>query len=282
MPLCDNKMVKILRKGIDIRQFYTPIQPTVRQADESVSYCEFLPDIKLQEFIYCYWQLNSLSPLLEPFNYRVVADGCIDIFFDLDDLDESFIMGFCKKYTKFPLEKTFNYVGIRFLPTMFPQLFKIKASELSNYSEYLSVVLPVFADFIRSRFNPHLTTEGIKDLLDNYFFDHLSHNNINNDFRLYTALNTILCNVDRLYIEKDLDSGISSRHLRRLFDFYVGCTPKAFSQVIRFQKVLNTDLSLESLRLHKPFFDAGYYDQTHFIKEFKLFYGLTPSHAFSK
>jgi len=31
-------------------------------------------------------------------------------------------MGFCKKYTEFSIGHEFNYVGIRFLPTMFPQL----------------------------------------------------------------------------------------------------------------------------------------------------------------
>ncbi|MEL6824118.1 MAG: DUF6597 domain-containing transcriptional factor, partial [Calditrichota bacterium] len=105
----------------DIRNLYTPIQPTVKQTADRVSYREFLPDASLQSFIYCYWELKTSQPLKEAFNYRVVADGCIDIFFSLDKPTDNFVMGFCREYTEFELDSSFHYIGIRFLPTMFPQ-----------------------------------------------------------------------------------------------------------------------------------------------------------------
>ena len=77
-------------------QLYNPIQPTIKQSDENVTYQEIVPNQPLQEFIYCYWQLKTHKPLSEQFNYRVVADGCIDIFFGLNTPEESFVMGFCK------------------------------------------------------------------------------------------------------------------------------------------------------------------------------------------
>lgn len=83
-------------------------------------------------------------------------------------------------------------------------------------------------------------------------------------------------------IENDLNTGISSRQLRRLFDFYIGDTAKTFSKVVRFQNILRANPSSQSLRQNKLFFDVGYYDQAHFIKEFKNFYGVTPSKAFGR
>ena len=133
----------------NIRQLYKPIQPTVKLSAENVTYVEFLPDEKLQPFIYCYWQLKTTKTLSEKYNYKVVADGCIDIFFELNNPQENFVMGFCKKYTEFPLEKDFNYIGIRFLPTMFPQLFNISAKTLSNKFEHLQNVIPATSDFIK-------------------------------------------------------------------------------------------------------------------------------------
>lgn len=257
-----------------------PIQPTVKQADEGVTYQELAPDEQIRPYIYCYWQLQTLTPLVQQFNYRVVADGCIDIFFELNNPEENFVMGFCKKYTEFPLPNTFNYVGVRFLPTMFPQLFHINAAELSNRFEQLELVAPLTAQFIKNNFHPALNLASIKTKFDTYFFHLLKDINFNADVRLYEALHVILKNFGVLNLEKDLDTGISQRQLRRLFEFYIGDTPKTFSKVVRFQHILRAKPSSQSLKQNKLFYDQGYYDQAHFIKEFKNFYGVTPNQAF--
>lgn len=266
----------------DIRQFYTPIQPTVKQSSENVEYLEFLPDVRLQPFIYCYWRLKTTRTLDEEFVYRVVADGCIDIFFELANPAENYVMGFCREYTQFPLENRFDFVGVRFLPTMFPQFFEINASELSNRFEHLRLVVPSVSDFITGSFHAWQKTAEIKKLLDEFFRQLLTQTDFDFDRRLYRAIDIVLRNFGVLDIEKGLDTGISPRQLRRLFDFYIGDTPKVFSRVVRFQNVLKAKPSQRSLRENKLFFDVGYYDQAHFIKEFKNFYGVTPNKAFGR
>jgi AraC-like DNA-binding protein len=271
-----------MHSSINIRDLYNPLQPTVKQSAENVTYSEFAPDYKLQQFIYCYWQLRTTNQLTEQFNYRVVADGCVDIFFELDQPHESFVMGFCKKFTEFPLSNSFNYVGIRFLPTMFPQLFNINAKELSNRFEDLRSVLPSVAQFIRNNLHAAMDAVQITQLFNNYFQQHITTVEFNNDNRLYEALELILNSQGMHTVENGLTNGISTRQLRRLFEFYIGDTPKVFSQVVRFQAILKAKPSSQSLRQNKLFFDAGYYDQSHFIREFKNFYGVTPAKAFGR
>ncbi|GGN05907.1 transcriptional regulator [Dyadobacter beijingensis] len=266
----------------DIRGLYLPVQPTVKQSAGRVTYQEFAPDAALQGIIYCYWQLRTTLPLDEPFIYRVVADGCIDIFFELNNPVENFVMGFCKKYTEFPLENSFNYVGVRFLPTMFPQLFKINAAELSNRFEALDAVVPETAEFIASHFEAGMPAATIKALFDDYFLRHVAGVAFDPDPRLYQALSIILRNYGVVNVEKDLDTGLSPRQLRRLFEFYIGDSAKTFSQVVRFQHILRAKPSQQSLRENKLFYDNGYYDQAHFIKEFKNLYGVTPGKAFGR
>lgn len=265
-----------------LRNLYYPVQPTVRQTAADVIYTEFLPATHLQTFIYCYWQLKTTKELTEQFNYRVVADGCIDIYFDLSHTSENYVMGFCKKFTEFPLGNSFNYVGVRFLPTMFPQLFRINAKELSNRYEHLSLVVPALSGFINNQFNTNQQWSEIQCLLDKWFTRFLPSCSFDNDNRLYGALEIILKNSGVVNIEDDLNTGISSRQLRRLFEYYIGDTPKTFSKVVRFQNILRAKPSQQSLRNNKLFFDAGYYDQSHFIKEFKNFYGVSPSKAFGR
>jgi hypothetical protein len=109
----------------NIRSLYKPLQPTVSRSGGAVSYVEHLPHPELQPYVYCYWELKTNETLESPFSYRVVSDGCIDIFFELNRIEENFAMGFCKNYTEFSLGQEFHYAGIRFLPTIFPQLFRI-------------------------------------------------------------------------------------------------------------------------------------------------------------
>ncbi|WP_177734142.1 AraC family transcriptional regulator [Flavobacterium inviolabile] len=261
---------------LTIKDLYQPIQPTITDTAEQVRYREFLPDSRLQHYIHCYWQLQTTAELTAPFHYRVVADGCIDIYFELQNPEESYVIRFSKTYTEFPLDNTFNYIGVRFYPAMFPLLFSINAAELANRYELLALVLPDNATFLAQHFNEKLDLQAIKTLLDHYYLKHISTAAFQPDNRFFKAMTLILENSGTLAVEKDLDTGISSRQLRRLFEFYIGDSAKTFSKVVRFQSILKEK---PSLRENPLFFDAGYYDQAHFIKEFKNMYGATPGNV---
>jgi AraC-like DNA-binding protein len=70
--------------------------------------------------------------------------------------------------------------------------------------------------------------------------------------------------------------GYSGKHLIRIFRDHVGLPPKAFLRIMRFQK---TVLEIEN---HKQpdwtsvAHESGYYDQAHFISDFRHFSGFTP------
>ena len=136
--------------------------------------------------------------------------------------------------------------------------------------------------FISNNFSDRDDFAAIKIKLDTYFITVIENVNITLDSRFQNALNIILKNFGVVNVQTDLDIGLSQRQLRRYFEFYVGDTAKTFSKVVRFQNILNAKPSTQSLRHNKIFFDLGYYDQAHFIKEFKNFYGVTPSKAFGR
>jgi len=127
-----------------------------------------------------------------------------------------------------------------------------------------------------------MTPDMMAALFDQWFLGVLTAVSFDEDNRLYEAIGIILQQSGVLNVEADLDTGISPRQLRRLFEFYIGDTPKVFSKVVRFQNILRAKPSTQSLRNNKLFFDVGYYDQAHFIKEFRNFYGVTPSKAFGR
>ncbi|GJH40008.1 transcriptional regulator [Capnocytophaga sp. HP1101] len=252
-----------------LHPYYHPVQARIPHTQSEVSYREFVPTEALQPFIYCYWELKTNTNLATTFTYRVIADGCVDIFFNLTNPQESSLMGFCKNYTEFPMEGEFHYIGIRFLPAVFPLLFEQDASEVRQQEIPLRDIVPSLATFIVQHCYQHSAKE-IREQLDHYFINYLAGKNLRIDNRFFVALKTILQHKGTTPIHT-LNTGISNRQLRRLFDYYIGDSPKTFSKIVRFQHILS-----EKAYHNHSFLDT-YYDQAHFIKDFKTFYGDTPS-----
>ncbi|MDQ6983238.1 MAG: helix-turn-helix domain-containing protein, partial [Ghiorsea sp.] len=234
---------------------------------------------KLADYIYCYWELKTIKPLHENYTYNVVTDGCMDIFWEVGIYQQSFVTGFTNQYTEFLLSRTFQYLGVRFLPSAFPLLFQINASELTNKFEALDAVAPKLAAMLIQRMEGINNLQMLKPQLDVLLLNHLKDVNLHCDPRLYHAMDLILKSQGVLSIEKDLNVGISARQLRRIFQFYIGDSPKVFSNVVRFQSLLQGKPSSQSLHDNTLYYDLGYYDQAHFIKAFKHLYGETPNKA---
>ncbi len=70
---------------------------------------------------------------------------------------------------------------------------------------------------------------------------------------------------------------VSPRHLQQLFRERVGLRPKQFQRVTRFQRSIGAVTAAGSGALTDAAYGSGYFDQAHFIREFKRFTGLTPS-----
>ena len=72
------------------------------------------------------------------------------------------------------------------------------------------------------------------------------------------------------------ETGYSSRWLNMKFDERIGLNPKTLCAIIRFQYVFQALAKNPGSLKGKLFYDI-YYDQSHFIKEFKRFTGMAPA-----
>lgn len=75
---------------------------------------------------------------------------------------------------------------------------------------------------------------------------------------------------DTLYISQDA--------FEKRFRKTIGSSPKQFCYVVRIKSII--DQKQDNQNLIDLAFDAGYFDQPHFNKDFKLFTGQTPSEFF--
>ena len=70
--------------------------------------------------------------------------------------------------------------------------------------------------------------------------------------------------------------GYSQKHFIAMFKQQVGITPKAYLKIIRFQKAITEIEERREVNWTDISQDCGFYDQAHFINDFKFFSGFTP------
>lgn len=72
-------------------------------------------------------------------------------------------------------------------------------------------------------------------------------------------------------------TGLSARRLSDLFNRCIGISPKAFCRVRRFRLAVDRMSQGREVRWAELAADCGYYDQSHFIHDFREFSGINPN-----
>lgn len=112
---------------------------------------------------------------------------------------------------------------------------------------------------------------------EDYLIKVFSNRLIANPFVNY-SVNLILKTPHQLSINRLSEKvGYSQKHLIKIFKEHVGVTPKEFLKIIRFQKAIQEIEDNSTANWTSVAFECGYYDQAHFINDFKEFSGFTPS-----
>ena len=92
-----------------------------------------------------------------------------------------------------------------------------------------------------------------------------------------STVETILTANGQLTVEElSKQTNINRRQLERKFSSTIGLSPKQLSKTIRLQATLKMLLNKQFTSLTALAYEGAYYDQAHFIKDFKEFTGLTP------
>lgn len=114
--------------------------------------------------------------------------------------------------------------------------------------------------------------------LENFFIKRLIPNN---EFKRVEHAVKIIENSKGKIKAQDIahEVCLGIKQFERTFSKYVGVNPKKFASIIRFQNVLQIN-SKDKRTLSQIAVDNGYYDQSHFIHDFKSLTGLTPKAFF--
>jgi AraC-like DNA-binding protein len=257
---------------------------------EVASYVEHRPGPALRPYVECYWTRRFVLPPTAEDVYRVLPDSCIDIVFNLGDpwmrrgpngaqIDRvrSRVVGTMTRPLLAASGRRVDFLGVRFRPGKARAFLRVPAGEITDDSVELADVWGHRGRELEGRLFETLKTRQRLQLLEGEILRRLEVNG-RQDARVDAAVQVVLRRRGAVST-RDLSAAceLTRQHLARLFDDYVGVSPKHFCRVVRFQELLRR------LRQESPpgwaslAADLGYYDQAHLIADFKQFTGLTPT-----
>ncbi len=169
-----------------------------------------------------------------------------------------------------------SMIGAHFKPGGASAFFGLPLSELRNSVVELETFWNGGAHTLRERLlearNPSAKFRIFEDaLLARWSRESIHHRAVAHALKRFThspervTIGEVMCEV-----------GLSSRHFIELFNEQVGMTPKLFCRVRRFQRALEEIQRARKISWAGLAAGCGYYDQAHFIHDFKKFCGSTP------
>jgi AraC-like DNA-binding protein len=167
-------------------------------------------------------------------------------------------------------------IGIHFKPGGAFPFLGIPTDELADAHIDLETLWGYSANLLREQLCEATTAAQRFRLLETALTEHLFQP-IENHYAVATALDMIGGRVDVRVRDIAKEAGLSHRRFNQLFKREVGMSPKLFSRVQRFQR------TREMIHMQAPVPDwigiaveCGYFDQSHLIREFVEFSGLSP------
>ncbi|HEX5229777.1 MAG TPA: helix-turn-helix domain-containing protein [Bryobacteraceae bacterium] len=230
-------------------------------------YREQAPSRLLSDWVECAWSFETGSAV----EGRVPPDGCVDILYDREKgLRVIGAMTVEQRYDHVP--GTF-ITGVRFRPGMAGTFLGASPAELTDGSVSLDDLWPRRSRDLQQRLDDAMSIrDAMRLLIDSVAAPESAPSPVQ---RAIDALTLANGNADLDALARH--ANLSPRQFRRRVLEESGLTPKHLARVLRFRHACQIaraagrrpDWAVIAL-------DAGYFDQSHFIRDFREFTGRTP------
>jgi AraC-like DNA-binding protein len=255
-----------------------------------MNYREITPEDNLKPFIKCFYLFQSDSDA--EFEDVVFPSGFTEMIFNLGQGAWAAPIG--NKYEKTPKIEFWGQVtnptlikskgkqlmlGVRFFPHAAGYFLREKVGQFNNTVADLSDILGPSVKTLHLRLLETADLIRRIELVETYLLKRLSKDGKLN--QRMEEIGDLLCSINKNYSENSLGviasrHGITTRYLHKLVYEHTGLSPKSLNKISRFQLSLRL-ISKSEMSLTSIAYDCGYFDQSHFIREFRSFTGVTPS-----
>lgn len=253
-----------------------------------MNYEIFKPDDELSPFVKCYWTLEGGGEVA-PQKQTIVPDGCMEMIFHHADLYRQYTEGECSyvqprcfvigQLTR-PLEieptGVTGIFSVRFHPEGFLPFATLPIRQMENRAVALERLFGGEGQELEQKvLNAAGTLERIK-LIERFLLRRLTDSETIDRIVKSTVEILLTANGQLSVGELSRQTQINRRQLERKFSEAIGLSPKQLSKTIRLQAALKMLLSRKYTRLTTLAYEGDYYDQAHFIRDFRELTGFTP------
>jgi hypothetical protein len=254
-----------------------------------MNYNTYEPHQDLKSVIDCYWTLE-VPATNDSQKQRIIPDGTIEMAFILgEDIkrytsEKDFIlqpraMVLGQTIEPFYIEPIgyVNTFAIRFYPYGFANFVSVPIKSLANKE---TPIEKLFGEKQAKELEQEIIqANNVKkriEIIESFFLRKLSEQ-LTIDNIVKATIDTLLHTKGNAPINGILKKDLSKRRqLERKFVKQIGISPKQLGKVIRLQSALKMLLNDENESLTNIAYENEYYDQAHFIKDFKEFTGINP------
>lgn len=260
-----------------------------------MNYQVYDPLQELQPFVKCFWTLDDDTVAENPVKQRVLPDGCMEMIFHYGDLyrqyfedgssiiqPRSFVFGQITTYIEIAPTGITGLVAARFLPDGLRPFLGIPVSSLANKAVAIGNVFGEKGEQLEDNVVAAIDNQERIKLIESFLLLRLADpktiNTITKD-----CVDIIFQSQGKLDIVELAEKlKINRRNMERKFVEVIGMSPKQLSRVVRLQTTLKMLDQKNFSSLTSLAYENGYYDQAHFIKDFKEFTGISPKSFFSE
>ncbi|MDF3026629.1 MAG: AraC family transcriptional regulator [Fluviicola sp.] len=254
-----------------------------------MTYHTFQPNRDLDSLIKCYWTLEVQAEFNSE-KQRIIPDGCMELIFILgDDIrrytsENEFIIQpraivvgqITEPFTIQPVGYVHCF-ATRFYPYGVTNFIKTPLKDLENKETPIAEIFgQTTANELEQQIIHAAGTQQRIEIIETFLLNILNEKaTIDNIVK--TTVDALLATSGSSPIKSILKEDLSKRRqLERKFLKQIGMSPKQLGKVVRLQTALKLLLNQQTETFTEIAYESEYYDQNHFIKDFKEFTGIRP------
>lgn len=260
-----------------------------------MEYKIYMPSGTLSKQVKYYWSLESAKGDKGSGRERIFPDGCIELIFHYGNLfrkydtpqtfhiqPRSFIHGQIKSYIEIEPTGTVGIFSARFNPAGLQPFIDFDVDSFTGRTLSVEEIWGSEGVVLENEMLACYGNDERVTVIEDFLLKKRQDLKIDNTPVEY-CVEALFKSVGAVSIESLAEElRIGKRQLERRFIAAVGLSPKVLARIIRFQNTLQLIENKEFRSFTGVAHEGGFYDQAHFIKDFRDFTGLNPKQYFSE